>query len=201
MSNKTLTICLVSFLALMMAYIYVGYKFYETGKTLFEETYELHDKAINLNHAVFEEKLYIAKLGYSFIDNEPTKEKYDKCIVKIDSIVWLIHNNVRYNNIGADIEKADKHFTFYKNCFKFYPNTESSPRYYEYYNNVITFAKEEYATYLKFESECHLLFRKYTMDWIDEYNKQQKADLEVEKAKANLQKEVEKMRTLQKTNQ
>jgi len=201
MSNKTLTICLLSFLALAATYCYVGYKFYETGETLFDEIYELHGKAIDLNHAVFDGKLYIAKLGYSFNDNEPTKEKYDECLVKIDSIVLLIHNNVKYNGIGADIEKADKHFTFCKRCFKFYPNTEFSSRYYEYYNNVINFAKKEYAIYSNIETDCHELFDKYTLKWIDGYNKYAEAEAEVERAQAKLQKEIEKMRTLQKTNQ
>lgn len=184
MSNKTLTICIVTFLVLSFMYGLMAYRFYNTQVTLLNETYELNEKATDLNHSIFEGKLHIAKLGYKFLDSDCLSIiEYNQCIAKVDSIVASIKKNIKFND--EDIKSVEKKFIFYQKYFKFFPKSHYSHSLSET-EDLIVFAKEQYEEYLKFETDCHKLFEKYTMNWIKVYNDSLKAEDDVRRAKEKL---------------
>lgn len=198
-SSKLFIIGLVAVLVLVISYLFIADKWLRVDTKLTDKSVALVDKTYELKYQIFEGKLYIAKLGYAFLDSA-SKEKYDECMVKIDSIVLAIKNH-KNKDIVDNIEEYENLFTFYIDYYKFMPNQAYNEHWREYYNDVLTNAKEEYAIYSNIEADCHELFDKYTLRWIDGYNKYAEAEAEVEKAQAKLQKEIERMRTLQKTNQ
>lgn len=198
-SSKLFIVGLVAVLVLVIGYMFIADKWLRIETKLTDKSVVLVDKTNKLNHQIFEGKLYITKLGYAFLDSA-SKEKYDDCMAKIDSVVFTIKNH-KDSDIINNIEEFENLLAFYVSHYKFLPNRARSEYWYEYYSRVLTNAKEEYAIYSNIDTDCHELFDRYTLRWIDGYNKYAEAVSEVEKAQAKLQKEIERMRTLQKTNQ